>query len=478
MFGGGSFRNSLPRPLPKWEGRKGFPCWGRTEKGFSVQHRRKQSAKADFVNSARGFILCAPKHNHQTNMNIRETVLSLLPETESLLRQLIAFPSLSGQEIEAMEFLEEEFRNQGVRVERIPLSDSLLQDPDYSDPVPDLKYDGRFNLRIEHQGPSSGKTLLFNTHSDVVPPTEGMVEPWAGSSRDGIVYGRGACDAKGQIATVFLALKALERMGGNLPGRVVAHLVVEEENGGNGSLAMVRRGEQAEGCVVLEPTDRKLFTSIRGAVWFRLRFRGEAGHSGQAAVSRSALSMAREAMDILEEYQADLLAQSRGFPLFDPYPNPMPVTFGKLEAGNWPASAPNSALVEGVLGLLPNKTKEQVCEEMHQTLNNQAMGFSEKDFVLTFMYRHDSSVLDPEHDLPQSMLQAAEKACIPLEVSGMPCSCDAWFYNNLLDIPTVVYGPGSLAVAHRPDEQIEMAEIGKAAEVLLHLIQDYCGDGK
>jgi acetylornithine deacetylase/succinyl-diaminopimelate desuccinylase len=58
----------------------------------------------------------------------------------------------------------------------------------------------------------------------------------------------------------------------------------------------------------------------------------------------------------------------------------------------------------------------------------------------------------------------------------MPCSCDAWFYNNLLGLPTVVYGPGSLAVAHRPDEKIEIAEIGRAAEVLLHLIQDYCGD--
>jgi acetylornithine deacetylase len=410
--------------------------------------------------------------------SICETVSNLLPETERFLRRLIAFPSLSGQELGAMEFLEEEFRSPGVRFERVPLSDSLLQDPDYSDPVPGLKYDGRFNLRIERDDPGSGKTLLFNTHSDVVPPTEGMVEPWAGSSRDGVVYGRGSCDAKGQIATVFLVLKALERIGANLPGRVVVHLVVEEENGGNGSLAMARRGEQADGCVVLEPTDRKLFTSIRGAVWFRLRFRGEAGHSGQAAVSRSALSMAREAMDILEEYQADLLAKSRGFPLFDPYPNPMPITFGRLEAGNWPASAPNTALVEGVLGLLPNKTKEQVCEEMLQTLIDRAKGFSMKDLDLSFMYRHDSSVLDPEHGLPQSALRSGEKAGVPLEVSGMPCSCDAWFYNNLLGIPTVVYGPGSLSVAHRPDEQIEMAEIGKAAEVLLRLIQDYCGDVK
>jgi len=61
-----------------------------------------------------------------------------------------------------------------------------------------------------------------------------------------------------------------------------------------------------------------------------------------------------------------------------------------------------------------------------------------------------------------------------LTVSGMTASCDAWFYNNQLGIPTVVYGPGTLGVAHSKDEQIALADIGKAAEVLARLILDYC----
>jgi acetylornithine deacetylase len=236
---------------------------------------------------------------------------------------------------------------------------------------------------------------------------------------------------------------------------------------------MTRQGEKADGCIVLEPSDNRLYTSIRGAVWFRIVFAGKAGHSGQAGKTRSALLMARDAMGILEKYHADLLARSRGFALFDPYPNPMPITFGKLNAGNWPAAAPSKAVLEGVLGLLPNKTKEQVCEEMRQVLTaDEALA---PNIALSFMYRHDSSVLDPSHDFPQTILRAAKAAGTELTVSGMTASCDAWLYNNQLGIPTVVYGPGTLGVAHSKDEQIALSDIARAAEVLVRLIQDYCG---
>jgi acetylornithine deacetylase len=301
-----------------------------------------------------------------------------------------------------------------------------------------------------------------------------MFEPWGGQVKDGILYGRGACDAKGQVATLYLVLGTLDALGITLGGDVLGHVVVEEENGGNGTLAMIRKGEQADGCVVLEPSDRKLYTSIRGAVWFRLILKGKAGHSGQAGQSRSALLMARDSIALLEKYHADLLDSSRGFELFDPYPNPMPITFGRLRAGNWPASAPSVATLEGVLGFLPNKTKESICREMHSVLAECGDEILANNFDLSFMYRHDSSVLDPEHELPQALLGSAASAGTELEVSGMTASCDAWFYNNQLSIPTVVYGPGSLGVAHSKDERIPMSEIVQAAEVLVRLILSYC----
>ena len=408
---------------------------------------------------------------------IRTTIEGLLAETKGMLCELIRVPSLSGREQEVMRLLCDLFTPLGAGVEKVELSDDILQDADYSDPIPGLSYEGRFNLGVARPGSGGGRTVLLNTHADVVPPSEGMADPWEPRLEGGVVCGRGACDAKGQLATIFLALRALDELEAGLKGDVIAHLVVEEENGGNGTLAMARRGEKADACIVLEPTDGRLMTSVRGAVWFRLVLSGRAGHSGEAGRSRSALLMARDAMAILEDYHADLLAGSRGLPLFDPNPDPMPITFGRLQAGNWPAAAPSRAVLEGVLGLLPNKTKEQVCEEMRQALVQGGDAALAENFQLDFMYRHDSSVLDPGHELPRAILQAADRAGAALEVGGMPASCDAWFYNNQLGIPTVVYGPGTLGGAHSRDERINVRDIAKAAEVLVTFLLDYCGAG-
>jgi len=404
---------------------------------------------------------------------IQEAVQRHLPSAEQFLGDLIRFPSTPGQEHEAMQFAAQEFHKLGLQVEEVPLSDTLLQDPDYSNPVPDIKYDGRFNLRLTRKGTGGGKRLLFNAHMDVVPPSEGMENPWLPEVVNGILHGRGACDDKGQVALVYLLFKVLEELALPLAGDVVCHVVVEEENGGNGSLAMIRAGEKADACMVLEASEEKLYTSIRGAVWFRILFSGKAGHSGQASQTRSALLMARDAIALLETYHAELLAASRGFSLFDPFPNPMPITFGKLEAGNWPAAAPSCAVLEGVLGLLPNTTKEEVCEGIKQALAKGGQDFV-NHIELSFMYRHDSSVIDPQHPLPQTILNAAAEAAIPLEISAMTASCDAWFYNNILEIPTVVYGAGTLKVAHSKDESIALKEIATSAELLTHFIHKFC----
>jgi acetylornithine deacetylase/succinyl-diaminopimelate desuccinylase-like protein len=235
---------------------------------------------------------------------------------------------------------------------------------------------------------------------------------------------------------------------------------------------MARNGEDADCCVVLEPTADKLLTSVRGAVWFKIDFAGKAGHSGQAGMTKSALLMAVEAIGILTDYHANLLASSKGIELFDKYENPMPITFGRLEAGNWPAAAPDKARLEGVLGFLPNKTKEDIRSEMKAALLKSSM-LSEDNFKLDFTYSHDCSVADPKSDFVSILLNAASECGKGIEIDAMPASCDAWFYNNQLDIPTVVYGPGTLSVAHSKDEQIKLEEIYDAAEVLCRFVAGY-----
>jgi acetylornithine deacetylase len=327
-------------------------------------------------------------------------------------------------------------------------------------------------------GANAGRSLLFNTHLDVVPASEGQDRPFDPLVEAGIVHGRGACDAKGQAAAIFTVLAALRRLGLRLDGDLLAHLVVEEEVGGNGTLAMTRRGERADACIVMEPTEMRILSSVRGAVWFRVVCTGKPGHSGRAGGTVSALKMAIQVIANLERYHARLLAESRGIPLFDQFPNPMPITFGKLEAGNWPAAAPARAVLEGVLGLLPNKTRYQVMDEMKQAIVEDADDWLRENVALEFMYRHDSHVLDPAHPLPTGLAASCREAGIPGEISAMTASCDSWFYNNQLKIPSVVFGPGTLSVAHSREERISLDDISKAAVILMRFVQNWCGGGR
>lgn len=404
-----------------------------------------------------------------SNPVLKETIQQLLPETQELLCDMIRFPSVSGAEHELMLFLESYFSSKGLTVERCPMDNSLKDDPEYSSPVEGIAYNGRFNLRLKSKQ-QGAKTILFNAHSDVVPPSPGMLEAWEPSVRQGCVYGRGACDDKGQIALLALTLNALAALGKHVTGtNLIAHIVNEEENGGNGSLAMMRQGESADACIVLEPTEGRVLTSIRGAVWFKISFKGVAGHSGTAGKTVSALLKARDAIGILEQYHADLLKQSRGIAFFDDHPNPMPITFGKLQAGNWPAAAPDSALLEGVLGFLPNRSATQVAEEMHAVLQENGLK-KDHDYQLDFMYRHDCSVLEPDHDLPKALVAAIRASGQTPEVGAMTASCDACYYRNGLAIPTCVYGAGTLGVAHSINEHINMNDIASSAEVLVRFI--------
>lgn len=414
--------------------------------------------------------------NQFTADEIRAAVEAGRRETEKFLCDLIRYPSVPGHEKGAMECAAARFAGL-AEVEHVELHDSLREDEDYSDPVPDLHYEGRFNLRLRRPGTGGGRSLLLNTHIDVVPASEDHERPFDPRVIDGEIWGRGACDAKGQVAVMYAALLALERLGSRLPGDVLVHLVVEEEVGGNGTLAMVRRGEQAGGCIVMEPTGLKILPSVRGAVWFRVKLTGRPGHSGRAGDTVSALKMAIRVIEILEDYHARLLAASRGIELFDAFENPMPITFGKLAAGDWPATAPARAVVEGVLGLLPNKTRYQVMDEMRQAILDGGDEWLRRHFELEFMYRHDAHVLPADHPLVKELESCCREFGAPGEVSAMTASCDSWFYNNQLGIPTLVFGAGSLGVAHSNEERIAVEDITKAAAILVRMIGRWCGGG-
>ncbi|MEW6355185.1 MAG: ArgE/DapE family deacylase [Planctomycetota bacterium] len=406
-------------------------------------------------------------------MDIREYLETKREDLALLLCDLIRMPSVRGQEGQVNRYLKEWFKGMADEVELVEIPDSIQDDPDYSFRLDNFTYADTPNLLVRKTGTGGGKSLVFNTHVDVVPPSKNHEKPFNPRVKDGMVIGRGACDAKGQVAVLCLLVQALTDLDIQLPGDLEFHFVVEEECGGNGTLAFARRGCSADGAIVLEPTDTALLPSVRGAVWFTITCHGRAGHSGSAGTVVSALKEAIKVVGILERYHAKLLAESKGLPLFDKFENPMPLTIGMLEAGNWPASVPDKATLKGVLGFLPNKTREQVMAEVRAAIETQGGDWLRENYEIEFMYRHDGNVLPPDHPLVTTLQAACREVGARDEVSAMTASCDAWMYNNQLEIPTVVYGPGKLSDAHSNHEQIALDDIIKSIEVLIHFLKTW-----
>ncbi len=392
-----------------------------------------------------------------------------------LLIELIAMPSTRGHEGPVARLLATRLQDLVDSSDLVVIDDRIQQDPEYSFPLPGHTYADQPNLRLCRQGSGGGRSLIVNTHMDVVPPSLGQQDPFHGRLEDGIVYGRGACDCKGQIATLWLALAALADLDVPLKGDLIAHLVIEEECGGNGTLAFVRGPDRADAALVLEPTELKILPSVRGAVWFTTTCYGRAGHSGQAGRTVSALKEAIRAIGILEEYHSELLAASKGHPLYDAFDNPMPITFGTMHAGDWPAMAPNQATFQGVLGFLPTRTREQVMAEMRQALQSRGGDWLPEHFDMDFIYRHDCNEVPVDHPLVQTLQSASRTSGAEGTIAAMPASCDAWFYSNLIDVPAVVTGAGTLGVAHSSGEQIPVDQLLAGAEILARTIVDWCG---
>jgi acetylornithine deacetylase len=393
-------------------------------------------------------------------------------KTQKFLMDLISIPSTRGNEGPASRYVCTHMKPNVDRSELVPIDDSIMQDPDYAFPLSSLTYKDTPNVECIIEGTGEGPTIVCNAHLDVVPPSEGQVNPFIPFEKNGVIYGRGASDDKGQVATLYALSLLLREKGIKPKGNLIFHLVVEEENGGNGTLAMVRRGVKADAVIVLESTNLAVFPAVRGAVWFELQVYGRASHSGNSQGRISALDKAFEAIQIWTNYHDDLLAKSRHLPLFDKYTDPMPLTIGQCQAGTWPSTVPALAILKGLIGFLPNKNRHEVQYELRQALLDSSDEWLREHFKLTFpMLNNDGNSLPVDHPLVTGLVNSIRNNGLPGKIEAMTAACDAWLYNNQAGIPTVVFGPGSLTYAHSKDEQISMDDIIKAAEILADFVQ-------
>jgi acetylornithine deacetylase len=397
-----------------------------------------------------------------------------------LLQELVRIPSITGDEAKIQDFIANYFRKLKLEIDQwSPTQAELKNHPAFSDDL--LPLGARPVVVARWPGVGEGRSLILNGHADVVPSGDESTwqdGPWSGVVRDGKLYGRGSCDMKSGIVAGIFAILALQELGIQLRGDVLFESVIGEETGGVGTLATIIRGYRADGAIVLEPTQLHCCPVGAGAASFRLRIDGLAAHGAMRMEGVSAIEKYFILQNALFELERER-QNSFQHPLFS-HELVAPISVGKVEAGNWPSTVPESLIAQGRYGILPGENMSEAKKQFEEKI----MSAAEQD---QWLQKHPPRVewFEGQFEPAETRLDASVVAVLAeshkrvtgqeIEIHGVPYGSDLRFFTNYAQMPAVLYGPGDVKQAHAGDEFVKIDELLTAANVIAMMMIQWCG---
>jgi len=340
-----------------------------------------------------------------------------------LTRQLVDIESTTYHEAPAGEFLAEFLAGEGYAVERQPVAQ-----PDPAK-TPGRGDGPRFNVYACDAGVTPD--VVFSTHMDTVPPFLGPCR-----EDEEFLYGRGTCDAKGIIAAQVAAAERLRADG----VKVGLLFVVGEERDSAGAKVANENPRGSRFLINGEPTDNRLALASKGCLRVELRAHGKMAHSAYPELGESAID---KLLAALHDVQALALPVVEGI-------GESTLNVGLIEGGR----APNVIADKAEAHLLVRLVGP--AEEVKSAIVEAVAGRADVEFSL---------------ELPFVQMRAVE---------GMPTMVAKF----TTDIPSLtnwgepfLLGPGSIHVAHTPDERIRKSELLECVELYVTLAKRLVGKG-
>lgn len=396
---------------------------------------------------------------------------------------LLRIPSVTGNEAEAQRWLAGRMHESGLDVDLWTIDVAEHQrHPAFPGMEVERSQSEALGLVGIWRGLSEGPHLIFNGHIDVV--SEGdranwSHDPWGGEREGDYIYGRGACDMKGGLVAAFYALKALKDSGIPLYGSLSLQSVIGEEDGGLGTFASLLRGHRGDAAIICEPTGLKLIPAQAGALTFLVRVPGRSAHACMRLEGISAIEKyldIHRALLVLEKQRN----QKVEHPLLSKLDLPYPLNIGRIQAGNWSSSVPEELLFEGRIGVAVGESSASVREQFAATLKQLAEADPWlKDHPPTISWtggQFDSGEIPADHPLVllcSRGLQDLSGEVVGIE--GAPYGSDLRLLVNLGEIPSLLFGPGDVRIAHAPDERIAVSELISAARAYILAALRYLG---
>ena len=251
---------------------------------------------------------------------INNEVDKLFDDQIRFTQKLTRFPSLRGQEHTAQDFLFDELTKRNYALDRWTVNVEDIKDHPGFSPVK-VDYSNAINIVGTHRPQKEiGRSLILNGHIDVVP--EGPYEMWSRNPFDPAIegdwmYGRGGADMKAGIVANIFAMDAIRNLGYQPAARVHIQSVVEEECTGNGALACLVRGYNAEAAIIPEPVDDKLVRGNVGVLWFKVSVKGLPVHVREAGSGQNAIEACFPIIKALRKLEEAWNAEKTNFKYYE-----------------------------------------------------------------------------------------------------------------------------------------------------------------
>lgn len=397
--------------------------------------------------------------------------------TADLVR-LIAIRSDGGLEVPVQDHMTALLEDSGMGVDRWEIDlPALSRHPSYGAEIARERAVGV----VGRSGAADGPTLILNGHVDVVPAGEverWTVPPFAGTVRNGRVYGRGAADMKGGVCCAVEAVRALRDAGIRLSGTVMLQSVAGEEDGGMGTLAAIERGHTADAAIIMEPTKLVVAPAQGGALSFRITIPGRAAHGALRTEGVDPVEWIGPLLAELRRLEAERNTRLR-HPLYDEE-IAFAICVGKVRAGIWASTVAESAVLEGRYGL---GIGEDVAAAQAE-LEDAVKAFCAADpwlranpaTVEWWGARYLPAEIPADHPLVETLVSSGRDISgFATPVRGMPYGADMHLLVHQGHTPTVIFGPGDVRDAHVPDEYVEIAELETCTRMLVLTIMRFCG---
>lgn len=394
--------------------------------------------------------------------------------------RLVAEPSTLENEASVLELMEAELKKISFEPFRVPIDPGKLsQHPGFA-PVP-WSYEGRYNVASRREASAAGgRSVIFNGHLDVVSPEPldlWDTNPFNAVERDGWLYGRGAGDMKSGVAAMTYAVHAVEKAGFGFKAPVTIEAVIEEECGGNGALACVAAGNEAEAVLIPEPFGFAILTAQLGVLWFKISLAGIPRHVQEARAGVNAIEKCIPLFAALRSLEAEMNQEVH--PAYEGIQHPINLNIGVIKGGDWPSTVPAAAEFHCRLSFFPGETYNQTCQRILDTIDRatqQDPWLAENPPQVQFYgFRSEGHVVD-RHQPAFNTLNECHREVFGQDASETisTATTDIRAYHHFTQAQGTCYGPVAENI-HAANERVEIESIIQTARIYALFLARWCG---